>query len=88
MTGGISLEEVALRQVRAGKLLVQTRCSLISAGTERKLLQFGRAGWLAKARQQPEKVKQVLDKVRTTLTRRLRACLPTGNRSGSSPART
>jgi threonine dehydrogenase-like Zn-dependent dehydrogenase len=39
--------------------------SLISAGTERMLVDFGRAGLLAKARQQPEKVAQVLDKVRT-----------------------
>jgi len=45
--------------------LIQTRVSLISAGTERMLIEFGRAGYLAKARQQPEKVRQVLDKVRT-----------------------
>ncbi len=50
---------------RRGRLLVGTSRSLISAGTERMLLEFGKAGWLQKARQQPEKVRQVLEKVRT-----------------------
>jgi len=43
---------------------VRTRASLISAGTERMLLEFGQAGWIDKARQQPNKVRMVLDKVR------------------------
>jgi len=37
----------------------------VSAGTERMLVDFGKADWLGKARQQPDKVKQVLDKVST-----------------------
>ncbi len=37
----------------------------MSAGTERMLVDFGKDGWIEKARQQPEKVKQVLDKIRT-----------------------
>ena len=49
----------------AGHLLIHTRISLISAGTERMLVGFGKASYLDKARQQPEKVKQVLEKVRT-----------------------
>ncbi len=48
-----------------GSLLIHTTCSLISAGTERMLLDFGRASYLDKARQQPEKVRVVLEKVRT-----------------------
>ncbi len=48
-----------------GELLIETRYSLISAGTERMVVDFGKAGWLAKARQQPDKVRQVLEKVRT-----------------------
>lgn len=51
--------------VRPGHVLVRTVRSLISAGTERMLVDFGRAGYLEKARQQPDKVRQVLDKVRT-----------------------
>ena len=48
----------------AGSLLIRTSCSLVSAGTERMLVNFGRAGWLGKIRQQPEKVRAVLDKMR------------------------
>jgi hypothetical protein len=45
--------------------LISTTASLISAGTERMLVGFGRASYLEKARQQPEKVKMVLEKVQT-----------------------
>ncbi len=48
-----------------GKLLISTRRSLVSTGTERMLVDFGRAGFIDKARQQPDKVRQVLDKVKT-----------------------
>lgn len=46
-------------------VLVRTSCTLISAGTERMLVDFGRASLLQKALQQPEKVHMVLEKVRT-----------------------
>jgi threonine dehydrogenase-like Zn-dependent dehydrogenase len=59
------IADVPVPAVRSGHLLIRTRVSLISAGTERMLVEFGRAGWIDKARQQPEKVRQVLDKVRT-----------------------
>ena len=64
-TGQIEVAELPCPAVRAGSLLVQTRASLISAGTERMLVEFSQAGWLSKIRQQPEKVKQVLDKIKT-----------------------
>ena len=63
--GRTFLAEVPAGTARRGGLLVRTSRSLISAGTERMLVEFGRAGWIDKARQQPEKVRQVLDKVRT-----------------------
>jgi predicted dehydrogenase/threonine dehydrogenase-like Zn-dependent dehydrogenase len=46
-------------------MLIRTTRSLISAGTERMLVDFGKAGLIEKARQQPDKVRMVLDKVRT-----------------------
>lgn len=64
-TGQIELADVPCPLVRPGHLLIQTRISLISAGTERMLVEFGRAGLLAKARAQPDKVRQVLQKIRT-----------------------
>ena len=50
---------------RRGHLTIRTTASLISAGTERMVTDFAKAGMISKARQQPEKVRQVLDKVRT-----------------------
>lgn len=64
-TGEILLADVPCPSNRKGRLLIHTSRSLISAGTERMLLEFGKAGWLQKARQQPEKVRQVLEKLRT-----------------------
>lgn len=63
--GLTTLSEVPAPQVRPQSLLIGTRASVLSAGTERMLLQFGKANLLGKARQQPDKVRQVLDKVRT-----------------------
>ena len=62
-TGEISVVTLPEPTLQKGQLLIETNTSLISAGTERMLLQFGRAGLIGKARQQPDKVKQVLYKI-------------------------
>jgi predicted dehydrogenase/threonine dehydrogenase-like Zn-dependent dehydrogenase len=62
--GKTVLETVPAPVGREGVVVVRTVCSLVSAGTERMLVDFGRAGWLGKVRQQPEKVREVLGKVR------------------------
>ncbi|WP_245264634.1 bi-domain-containing oxidoreductase [Aquamicrobium defluvii] len=46
-------------------MLIRTSRTLVSAGTERMLVDFGKAGLIGKARQQPDKVRQVLEKIRT-----------------------
>lgn len=63
--GSTEVVEAPVPALRGGQVLVDTATSLISIGTERMLVDFGRAGLVAKARQQPEKVRQVLDKART-----------------------
>ena len=63
-TGETSLEEIPVPQPGSGKLLIRTTHSLVSLGTERSLVEFGKANLVQKARQQPDKVKQVLDKVK------------------------
>lgn len=63
--GRTILADVPAPMAERGGLLVRTTRSLISAGTERMLVEFARAGWIDKARQQPEKVRKVFDKVRT-----------------------
>ena len=63
--GKTEIVEVPCPAVKAGHLLIQTTCSLVSLGTERMLVEFGHANLIQKTRQQPEKIKQVLDKVRS-----------------------
>ena len=64
-TGKTVLEELPVPKVKRGTVLIQTTRSLVSLGTERMLVEFGKANLISKARQQPEKVKQVLDKIKT-----------------------
>ena len=64
-TGEVELAEVPCPHVKPGHVLLRTTRSLISPGTERMLLDFGRAGLIEKARQQPDRLRAVLDKVRT-----------------------
>ena len=64
-TGAIEIADVPMPLCRPGHLLIATRRSLISAGTERMLVEFGQASLLAKARARPDQVRQVLDKIRT-----------------------
>jgi predicted dehydrogenase/threonine dehydrogenase-like Zn-dependent dehydrogenase len=64
-SGETLVADVPAPQVARGTLLIATRASVVSAGTERMLVDFGRAGWIEKARRQPERVRQVLDKART-----------------------
>jgi predicted dehydrogenase len=63
--GEILQKELPLPSVKPGHLIIETSKSLVSLGTEKMLLDFGKAGWINKARQQPEKVKQVLQKIKT-----------------------
>lgn len=63
--GETSLVEVPCPQVKSGNLLISTNKTLVSAGTERMLIDFGKANFIDKARQQPDKVKMVLGKIKT-----------------------
>lgn len=63
--GAIQLVDAPAPAPHAGELLIHSRVSLVSAGTERMLAEFGRAGLIGKAMKQPAKVKQVLQKVKT-----------------------
>jgi predicted dehydrogenase len=63
--GSTEVAEVPCPRAGRGQLLIRTTRTLVSAGTERMLVDFGRAGLIDKARQQPDKVRMVLDKIRT-----------------------
>ena len=64
-SGRTKLLDVPAPGPRRGRLLVRATRSLVSLGTERMLVEFGRGGWLSKARQQPEKFRAVIAKVRS-----------------------
>lgn len=63
--GDTTLVEVPCPKPKIGSVLISTSKSLVSVGTERMLVDFGKASWVEKARSQPDKVKMVLDKVKT-----------------------
>ena len=64
-TGETILEDIPVPQISKGNVLIKTTCSLVSAGTERMLVEFGKSNLIQKARQQPDKVKQVLAKIKS-----------------------
>jgi predicted dehydrogenase/threonine dehydrogenase-like Zn-dependent dehydrogenase len=64
-SGETLLIEAPIPVLQEGHVLVRTQRTLISAGTERMLLDFGRASMLDRALEQPDKVKMLFDKVRT-----------------------
>jgi predicted dehydrogenase/threonine dehydrogenase-like Zn-dependent dehydrogenase len=63
-SGETSIVEVPIPQVRPGFALVRTAASLVSAGTERTLVEFASKSLVGKARSRPDLVRQVLDKAR------------------------
>lgn len=64
-SGNTILEEVPAPAIRPGYILIKSHRSLVSVGTEKMLVEFGKANYLEKARQQPEKVKQVISKIKS-----------------------
>ena len=64
-TGQTEVAEIPCPGAGRGQLLIRTTRTLVSAGTERMMVDFGKAGLIDKARQQPDKVRMVLDKIST-----------------------
>jgi predicted dehydrogenase/threonine dehydrogenase-like Zn-dependent dehydrogenase len=62
--GKATVEEIPVPVPRAGMALVKTAASLVSAGTERMVVEFARQSVVGKARLRPDLVRQVLDKAR------------------------
>lgn len=63
--GGSTIVEAPVPQATKKNVIINTSTSLISAGTERMLVDFGKANLIDKARAQPDKVKMVLEKMQT-----------------------
>ncbi|MBT6096406.1 MAG: Gfo/Idh/MocA family oxidoreductase [Rhodospirillaceae bacterium] len=63
-SGKLALKEVPAPRVKAGHLLVETRASLISAGTERMVIDFAKKSLAGKAKARPDLVKKVVEKAK------------------------
>lgn len=63
-TGQTTVEEVPIPTPRCGQALVRVAASLVSAGTERMVVEFAEKSLVGKARSRPDLVKQVLEKAR------------------------
>jgi len=64
-TGELKLEEVPVPALKPGGALIKNHYSLVSAGTERGIIEFVMQNLSGKARSRPDLVKQVLNKVKT-----------------------
>jgi predicted dehydrogenase/threonine dehydrogenase-like Zn-dependent dehydrogenase len=63
-TGETSIENIPVPLLDSYSMMVQTQKTLVSSGTEKMLVDFGRAGIIGKIKKQPDKVRMVLDKVK------------------------
>jgi predicted dehydrogenase len=63
-SGKTEVIEVPTPGVRTGTILVRTAASLVSAGTERNLVEFAEKSLVGKARSRPDLMKQVIEKAR------------------------
>ena len=64
-SGETYIEEVPCPNVKKDHVLIKSHKSLISTGTEKMLVDFGKSNFINKARSQPDKVKEALGKVQT-----------------------
>ena len=61
--GQVDLEEVPIPNCGKGKILIRNYCSLISAGTERMLIEFGSSSLIQKAKNNPDRLSEVFAKI-------------------------
>lgn len=61
--GKTELIEIPSPSVSSGNLLIKTHKTLISSGTERMLVDFGRSNIVQKGLKQPDKVKKIIEKI-------------------------
>jgi predicted dehydrogenase/threonine dehydrogenase-like Zn-dependent dehydrogenase len=85
-SGDLELAEVPEPACKSGGIVVRNAASLISAGTEKMVIDFAGKSLLGKAQERPDLVKKVLSKVRKegisatirTVTAGLRQAMPLG----------
>ncbi len=63
--GETLLTDIPTPSVGRNQVLIASQSSLVSLGTEKMIIDFGKASLLEKARKQPDRVKDVLNKIKT-----------------------
>lgn len=63
--GNLEIIEVPYPNIKKGHLIIKTTCSMLSSGTEKMLLDFGKSSYFEKGLKQPDKLKEVVSKVKT-----------------------
>lgn len=63
--GKLSVREVPAPLAGAGQVLIANACSLVSAGTEKMVMDLAKKSLLGKARERPDHVRRVLEKIRS-----------------------
>lgn len=64
-SGKTKLIELPPPRLERGEVLIRSEFSLISSGTERMLINFGKSNLVSKAKSQPEKVSEVISKIKS-----------------------
>ena len=64
-SGKTILEKVPVPSVGYGEILIKTKNTLVSLGTEKMLINFGKSGYIGKIKQQPEKFKLAINKIKS-----------------------
>ena len=64
-SGKSIIEEVPIPNIKDNEILIKSIISLISTGTELSLINFSKSNYLSKAKQQPEKFNQLVQKVKS-----------------------
>tara|TARA_Y100000768_G_scaffold302854_1_gene236751 strand:- start:11707 stop:13839 length:2133 start_codon:yes stop_codon:yes gene_type:complete len=62
--GKIIAEELPVPQCDDNGVLIESICSLISSGTEKMLLDFGKSSVFGKIKKQPDRAKEVISKIK------------------------
>ncbi|CAN5429246.1 bi-domain-containing oxidoreductase [soil metagenome] len=63
-SGEITVDEIPKPVLKSGNVLVRNVCSLVSAGTEKAVMEFSKGNYLQKARQRPDLVRKVLNRAK------------------------
>ena len=63
--GNTSLENIPTPALEKGCVLIKTTHSLVSLGTEKMLVEFSKSNIVQKAKMEPERVSQALNKIKT-----------------------